>query len=324
VTAIPRTIPRIALVGAGTMGSLHARVISQSDRAELAYVIDPQRQLGADVAERFGAVWAADLDGLSDVQAVVVASATETHHHLGLDVLKRGLPLLMEKPLADRLADAEELVGLADRYDVPLMCGLLERFNPAIMTAMSLVETPRHVTAVRHSPYVARIGTGVSSDLLIHDVDAVLRLARAEPSAVRGSFGYHHPNSPEGSEDVAEAMLGFPGGLVSNISASRMSQRKVRRLEIAEEKRLVEVDMLRNAVTIYRHVLNEASQDGLTYRQQTIIEIPMLVSSREPLASQIDRILDVAAGHLDSAEERASIMPAHRVVETIRKDAAAR
>jgi predicted dehydrogenase len=317
-------MPRIALVGAGTMGSLHARVISQSDRAELAYVVDPQRPLGTAVAERFGARWAADLDGVSDIQAAVVASATETHLHLGLEVLQRGLPLLMEKPLADRLVDAEVLVSLADKCDVPLLCGLLERFNPAIMTAMSVVETPRHVTTVRHSPYVARIDTGVSADLLIHDVDLVLRLARAEPSVVRGSFGYLHPNSRDGSEDVAEAMLNFPDGMVCNISASRVSQRKVRRIEIAEENRLIEVDMLHNAVTIYRHVLNEASQDGLTYKQQTIIEIPMLVSSREPLASQLDHFLDVAAGLADAAQERATIMPPHRVVEAVREDAAAR
>ena len=314
---------RIALVGAGTMGSLHARVISQSNRAKLAYVVDPQRAVGTAVAERFGARWAADLDGVGKVQGVVVASATETHHQLGLEVLRRGLPLLMEKPLADRLADAEELVALAEKRDVPLVCGLQERFNPAVMTAMSLVEAPRHVTAVRHSPYVPRILTGVSTDLLIHDVDALLRFAHAEPSAVRGLFGYLHPDSRGGSEDVAEAVLGFPDGMIGNISTSRVSQRKVRRFEIAEEKRLVEVDMLRNSVTLYRHVLNEASPDGLTYKQQTIMEIPMLVSSREPLASQLDRFLDVVNNQVDAAEERATIMPPHRVVETIREDAAA-
>lgn len=316
--------PRVALLGAGSMGSLHARVISQSERCELAYVIDSQEPVGRTVAERFGATWLADLDRATDVQAVVVATATESHHALGRQVLERGLPLLMEKPLADTLVDTEELVTLSQQHDVPLVCGLLERYNPAILTALTVVEEPQHVTAVRHSPYVPRIRTGVSSDLLIHDVDFVLRLTGTEPSAVRGSFGYLHPNSPEGSEDVAEAMLAFPNGLVSNVSASRVSQRKVRRVEIAESDRLVEVDMLRNAVTIYRHVLNEASQDGRSYRQQTIIEIPTLVSSREPLAAQLDRFLDVATGAVDAAEERVSILPPHRVVDAIRADAAAR
>jgi hypothetical protein len=118
-------------------------------------------------------------------------------------------------------------------------------------------------------------------------------------------------------------MLGFADGAVANLSASRISQRKVREFSIAETGRLIEVDMLHNAVTIYRHVLNESSPDGLSYRQQTIIEIPALVSSREPLAAQLDRFVDIASGATDPAAERASILPAHRVIEQVRQDAAA-
>lgn len=305
------------------MGALHARVVSQSERAELTYVVDPRQPAGAAVAERYGATWAPDLATVADVDAVIVAAATEHHLEIGIEVLQRDLPLLMEKPLADSLADSEQLLRLAERRGLPLMCGLLERFNPAIMTALSVVTEPRHVSATRHSPYAARIRTGVASDLLIHDVDTVLRLAGAEPSRLRGSFGYLHPDSPSGSEDVAEATLGFPGGMVANVSASRVSQRKVRNFAIAEANRLVEVDMLRNAVTIYRHVLNEASPDGLSYKQQTIIEIPTLVSSREPLATQLDRFLDVATGIADAGSERATILGPHRVVQAIRDDAAA-
>lgn len=314
-------LTRIAVVGAGSMGALHARVIAQSDRAELAYVVESQRELGEQVAERHGATWRPDLDSVDNVDAVVVATPTEAHHVLGRQVLERGLPLLMEKPLTLRLAEAEELVALSVKGDVPLACGLLERYNPAVMTAMRLIEQPRHVLTVRHSPYVPRIRNGVSSDLLIHDVDIAVRLVGTEPSSVRASFGYLHPDSPQNSEDVAEGLLSFPDGMIANVSASRVSQRKVRRLTIAEENRLVEVDMLRNSVTIYHHVLNEATPDGLSYRQQTIIEIPALVSSREPLAAQFDRFLDLALGLADPAVERDAILPAHRVVERLRGDA---
>jgi predicted dehydrogenase len=303
------------------MGSLHARVVAQSDQVELGYVVDPDREAGELIAEKFGATWRADLDGVTYVDAVVVAAPTETHHTLGRQVLERGLPLLMEKPLALRLHEAQDLVDLSERAGIPLMCGLLERFNPAIMTALSLVEEPRHVTAVRHSPFDPRIRTGVATDLLIHDVDIVLRLAGAEPSSVRGSFGYLHPDSQAGSEDVAEVMLGFPDGMVANVSASRISQRKVRWFTIAETNRLVEIDLLRHLVTIYRHVLNEASPDGLSYKQQTIIEIPTLVSSREPLAAQLDAFVDLLTGAGDAVAERAGILPVHRVVEQVRTNA---
>jgi predicted dehydrogenase len=305
------------------MGSLHARVINQSQRARLAYVVDPDAAAGQAMAQRYGTAWHGDMGVLDDVDAVVVAAPTEAHVELGRQVLDHGLPLLMEKPLAHRFSATEDLVELSAKNDVPLMVGLLERFNPGIMTALAVLEAPRHVTAVRHSPFVARIRTGVSSDLLIHDVDIVLRLAGADPTTVRGSFGYLHPGSPRDSEDVADATLGFADGLVATVSASRISQRKIRSFTIAELDRLIEVDMLRNAVTIYRHVANEAGDDGLSYRQQAIVEIPQLVSSREPLAVQLDRFLDLVAGTADAGQERATILPAHAVIERIRIDAGA-
>lgn len=313
---------RVALVGAGSMGSLHARVISQSDRTELVAVVEPDREVGVPIAGRFGASWQPALEAVADVDAVVVAAATEAHHPVGREVLERGLPLLMEKPLAHDLADVEDLVGLAAKSDLPLMCGLLERYNPAIMTAAALLEQPRHIVAERHSPYVPRIRTGVSSDLLLHDIDIALRFAGGVlPSRVRGSFGYLHGDSAPGSEDVAEALLGFADGTVANVSASRYSQRKIRTLSIAEDNRLIDIDLLRNAVTIYRHVLNESTPDGLGYRQQTIIEIPALVSSREPLAAQLDVFLDLVDGKADHAAEREAILPAHRVIDQVRADA---
>ena len=303
------------------MGLLHARVVSQSDRAELACVIDPRRDVGEAAAERFGATWRPELGELAGIDAVIVAASTNAHHPVGAAVLRHGLPLLMEKPLADELAFSQDLVELSVKADVPLMCGLLERYNPAIMTALALVEEPRHVRAVRHSPYALPVPTGVASDLLIHDVDVVLAMAGAAPSCVRGTFGYLHADSLPGSEDVADACLEFADGLIASVSASRVSQRKVREITIAEPGRLVEVDMLRNAVTIYRHVLNEASPDGLGYRQQTIIEIPALVCAREPLATQLDHFLDLVTGDVDPASERDGILPAHIVVDQVRNSA---
>lgn len=313
---------RIALVGAGSMGSLHARVISSHEATQLVAVVDPDKEAAAPVAARFGSPWVADLDEVKDVDAVVVAAATQHHHGIGLRVLDRQLPLLMEKPLADTLAHAEALVELAASTDTPLMCGLLERYNPGIITAMSLLGSPLHITAQRHSPYVPRIRTGVASDLLIHDVDIVIQMMGGqEPTRVSGSLGYLHPESDPTSEDVAETLLGFEGGAVADLSASRVSQRKVRGFVINELERLIEIDMLRNAVTIYRHVLNDSGQDGRSYKQQTIIEIPQLVTNREPLAAQLDHFISLVTGSGDVKAERNSILPAHRVVERVRDNA---
>lgn len=316
------TGPRIALIGAGSMGALHARVLAQSDRCELTRVVEPREDAGRAVADRYGAGWQPALDDLTGVDAVVLAAATGVHHELAEPVLAAGVPLLIEKPVAAELALSEALVALAERRQVPLMCGFLERYNPAILTVMPLVDEPVHVTAVRHSPYAPRIRTGVAWDLLIHDVDACLRLVGAQPVAASGGLGFFHPESADGAEDVAEAVLTFPRGALATASASRIGQHKVRRLIIGEVHRTIELDLLRRDVTIYRHVANSAAtEDGLGYRQQTVIEIPELVSAREPLAAQLDRFLDLLDDRVDLKDERESILPAHRIVDQIIRDA---
>ena len=310
---------RIALIGTGSMGSLHARVMSQSDRAELVRVIDPREEAGRAVADRFGAQWTPEIGTLDGIDGVVLAAATEVHHKIALDVLNQGVPLLVEKPVCDDLDASEEVVALSESRDIPMMCGLLERYNPAVMTALHLLnEPPVHVTARRHGPYAPRIKTGVSWDLLVHDVDLAIRCFNgAEPTRVASGVGYFHPDSVPGAEDNVETVLTFPRGLAT-VSASRIGQRKVRSLLIAEIDRLIEIDLLRRDVTIYRHVSHDAvTPDGLGYRQQTVIEIPELISGREPLATQLDRFLDLIEGKVDAAEERRSILPAHRVVSQV-------
>lgn len=306
---------RVALIGAGAMGSHHARVISQSQRAELTVLVDPRKSVGTKVAERFGTQWAPELPELGDVDAVVVAAATEAHHELAMQVLSQDTALLIEKPVADSLLKTREIIALAEQRDLPLVCGLLERYNPAIMTARALVDHPIHITATRHSPYAPRIRTGVAWDLLVHDVDLAINLMGTEPTSVDARFGFFHPDSADGAEDVAETLLGFGDGAIAHVSASRIGQRKIRQLSIHETDRLIEVDLLRRDVTVYHHVSENAVDEGRGYRQQTVIEIPELVSSQEPLTTQFSHFVDLVEGIGDAAAERATILPSHEVID---------
>jgi predicted dehydrogenase len=308
---------RIALVGAGSMGSHHARVIAQSGRADLTYLADPREEAGRALADRYGAAWVPALPDLSGVDAVVVAAATEAHYDLAMEVLSQDRGLLIEKPVSDSLIKTREIVDAAGARNLPLMCGLLERYNPAVMTAKSLVSAPLHLVATRHSPYAPRIRTGVAWDLLIHDVDLAITFMDAAPVSVDARSGFFHPDSAPHSEDVVETVLGFESGALAHVSASRVGQRKIRQLAVYEADRLIEVDLLRRDVVIYRHVSENSVDDGRGYRQQTVIEIPEMTSSQEPLAAQFSHFLDILEGTADAATERASILPPHEVIDSV-------
>ncbi|MEU6641342.1 Gfo/Idh/MocA family oxidoreductase [Saccharomonospora sp. NPDC046836] len=309
---------RIALVGAGAMGSLHARVLASHERTTLVRVVDPYESAGQALADQYGAVWTPGMGTLSDVDAVVLASPTELHHKQAVEVLHAGKPLLVEKPLSNSLAAVAEILEFARRADVPLMCGLLERYNPAVLTARALIEQPVHLVARRHGPYAPRIRTGVAWDLLVHDVDLAIQFfGGCGPTATVSGTGHFHPDSAGGAEDTVDAVLTFPTGLAT-ISASRLGQRKVRSLVVSELDRMIEIDLLRRDVTVYRHVSHDAATpEGRGYRQQAIVELPELVTAREPLATQLDRFVDLLDGVADAEPERASILPAHEVVDRV-------
>jgi predicted dehydrogenase len=313
--AVPGTQPiRVALIGAGLMGSLHARVVSQSPDAELSCIVDPDESAGAPVADRFRSRWVPKLDDLGPFDAVIVASPTPTHADWGHAAIAAGKPVLVEKPLSEDVVETHGLIEAAQQRGVPLMCGLLERFNPAVMTAMTIVDEPIHITSVRHSPYADRIETGVAYDLLIHDVDLVLRFTDATPTELRAQLGHCHPKSATHAEDVAELSMQFDTGCVASLSASRVSQRKLRMMTIAELDRLVEIDLFRRDVTVYRHVgaeLIESASGG--YRQQTVIDIPALTTASEPLVGQLAHFVELVRGSADAQSELGSLESPHQI-----------
>ncbi|MCP2244675.1 Gfo/Idh/MocA family protein [Lentzea aerocolonigenes] len=310
--------PKVALVGAGTMGSLHARVLSQSDRVDFKYVVEHNAETGKAISDRFGAEYTDSLEPLKDVDAVVIAAATEAHYAIAKQALELGKPLLIEKPLAATYAQSEELVAESEKRGLPLVCGFLERFNPAILTAKQFVGEVVQINAMRHSPFVPRIKTGVAGDLLIHDVDLAIRFVGTAPAAVKGSFGFFHEQSKENrAEDSADATMSFDSGALATISASRISQRKVRQISVLEIDRLIEIDLLRRDITIYKHVADSPAADGVGYQSQTVIELPTILQSAEPLAAQLNHflnLLELGAGSDEVIAERNAILPAHKVV----------
>lgn len=305
---------RVGLIGAGNMGALHARTIFNNASTELAWVCDPEEKIGAGIATKYSSRYIQEPD-LAAVDAVVIAAPTQFHFNIGSEIISAGLPLLLEKPLANSLQEVSALIDQSARHGSPLMCGLLERFNPAVRTAFDLCRDPIHFKSVRHSPMTARIVTGVTGDLLIHDIDLALTLFGEMPTKVQG-FTDSVDNSVE---DIVEALLNFGSGRVGSLSASRRSQRKVRSISIAEDERLIEVDLLRQDITIYKHVFESITDEEIGYRQQTIIDIPMLHHHGEPLMLQLDHFVSLIYGRHDVDIERSRIIGPHQVINDVLK-----
>jgi len=310
--------PRLMLIGAGSMGANHARVAAASDRVDLTVLVDPRKSVAKPLADRYGALWASEPD-FSRVDAVIVAAATEAHPEIAARVIEAGKPMLMEKPLAAGLDETRAIVQASAAKGLPLMCGFVERYNPAVVTARSLMEDPSYIIAQRHSPYVQRIRTGVAWDLLVHDVDLSIQLLGSIPTDVHSTLGFFSPHSLDDAEDVADVIMGFESGAMANVSAARIGQRKVRTILIHEKARLIELDLLRRDITLYHHVSSDSlTDDGRGYKQQTIIEIPELITNQEPLSAQLDRFVDILEGSVDADVERASILPSHEVIAAVK------
>ncbi len=311
---------RLGVIGGGAMGSLHARVITDASGLDLKWVADPDENARKSVGSRYDVGTRATPSSLNDIDAVIIASPTHSHAKWCFKAIEAGIPFLVEKPLSTDLSEVKEVVAAARTAGIAFTVGFVERFNPAVLTVDGIIDAPSHFTAVRHSPYVERIRTGVGGDLMIHDVDLALRLMRSNPQSVIASLACIHPSSEPGAEDIAEAHIRFEEGGVASLSASRAAQRKIRTLSLANLEMTAEVDLMRQDVTIYRHVLNTAiTEDRQGYRQETIMEIPQLRYRTEPIVAQMTHFADLVAGDVDPAQEAAGILESHRVLAACRQ-----
>lgn len=303
---------RVALVGAGSMGSNHARTIAMSADTVLSAVVDRDLNRAAEVADRFGAVASSSLEAALRSDAVVVATTAESHLEVASQFLEAGIPTLVEKPLALDPREVASMLSLAEVSGTPFMCGFVERFNPVVVAAREhlLMEGPPiHLVGLRHSPPNPRAVLSVVHDLLIHDLDLVFALTGeliAEPGAGTAWISPH-----TGFAEIADATLKLASGAVATVSASRAGQRKVREFRVATESALLELDLLRRTLTIYRHVSQEALRFASGYRAETVVDLPFVRQEGEPLALQLRHFVGLARGEVDPITEFQSTRPAH-------------
>ncbi len=281
---------RLAIVGAGAMGTNHARVASALPDVEIAAVVDPDRDRGQELAARAGARYLPEVSLLDDrLDAAVVAAPSAAHAEIGVWLLDRGVDVLVEKPLAETVEAGRSLVAAAARNNGILMVGHIERFNPAILVLDEVLTEVLAVDLARVGPFSPRIADDVILDLMIHDLDLALAFARSPVSDVYSVSRSVH----SAAEDIANALLRFENGVTANLTAHRAGQSKIRRINITQGDSFVRVDLIRQEVLIERRYQGEfTSRTGRVYRQTGVTEVPFLDKRGEPLALEVAHFLD--------------------------------
>jgi len=241
---------RLAVVGAGHMGRFHAQAIAERPDAVLAVVCDVDRERAAGVAQAHGARVETDPSRLGDgVDAAVIAASTSAHRDLALGLLERGVPLLVEKPLAATSAEAREIAEAADRRGVAVQAGHILRFDPVTRALAGRDLRPAFIEVSWVSPFSFRsLDVGVVMDVMIHGLDVVLHLAGERPSRVDAVGGL--VVGPH--EDFVNVRLEFPGGCVATLSASRMSRTRQRLVRLFAEGAYVRMDYAARSVEVLR------------------------------------------------------------------------
>ena len=309
------TFTNVALVGAGQMGANHARTISRSDSFNLSFIVDADVARATKLTQQFGGIPVSSIDDIRDVQAAVVATSTSSHFEIVKSLLESKVPVLCEKPLTTNIDVTTELLEISKRNSIPIQCGFVERFNPAFLTARKFIDEPIvHAQSVRHSPPAGRAASGVAEDLLIHDLDLALSLTSSSVTTVAGSV-YRSEITQE--DEISECIVAFQNGSLFTLSASRMSQRKIREWRICTATHLYEVDLLRQTVAIYENINQEVGTGGgASYRARTTVDYPFIERSGEPLALQLQYFGKLLSSEIDQQKERDSILASHEVLSS--------
>jgi len=270
---------RLAVVGAGQFGRNHCRVAKEAERAELAAIVDIDRSRAEEAAAAHGGAALTDARELAGrVDAAIVAVPTSAHEAVACALLEAGIDVLVEKPIALDAAAAGRIIDSATRHGRVLQVGHLERFNPAVLELERRATLPLFFEIHRLNLFSPRsLDVDVVLDLMIHDVDIVLALAAAEPAEIRAAgICILSPKV-----DIANVRLQFPNGCVANLTASRVSTERVRKLRLFQTRQYLSLDYARQDLAIFS--VDDARQIGF---QQAALE------KGEPLKLQLEAFLD--------------------------------
>jgi len=299
---------RTGVVGVGHMGANHARIYSELTSSRLTAVYDQNPEAAATAAKRFHCEAAESLEAFASmVDAATICTPTITHHAVGKFLLEQGKHLLIEKPIADTPAHARELAELAAARGCVLQVGHVERFNPVLHALEAQLNNPRFLEVTRLSPYPNRsTDIGVVLDLMIHDIEIILHLVRS-PIESLDAVGISVLGR---GEDIANVRFRFKNGCVANVTASRISQDRVRKIRVFQENAYLSLDYKNQAGYLLRLAReDEKASSGIgkliglatdskivtDFSGHRIVREPVEVNKGEPLLIELESFLQCAS-----------------------------
>ncbi len=308
---------RVGVVGVGFVGQHHARIYSELQGVELVGVVDINEARLQELGARHNILLTRDYrDLLGKVDAVSVAVPTLLHYPIAKEFLKFGVDVLVEKPIAQSLSQAEELVEIATADDRIFQVGHIERFNGAVKALEDIVKNPGFIECHRLGPFAHRnTDVDVVLDLMIHDIDIILNLIKSPVTAV-SAVGVPVISN---QVDIANARLQFESGCVANLTASRVSVERVRRVRIFQRDTFISLDYSQQEIAIYHRIPAEGEMAPET--SPRIIKEDISIDKAEPLLVELESFIECVRSRkrpLVSGEEgRDALKVASQIVERL-------
>ncbi len=330
---------KVGVIGVGHLGQHHARIYATLPEAELVGVCDTHSEAAQRVATERNTRAFDNCEALAaECDALSIATPTKHHFEIARGLLERGKHLLVEKPITDNAAQAEELVRLAQARGLVLQAGHIERFNPALKYLESIAAEPRFIESHRLSPHPSRsVDIGVVLDLMIHDLDIIMHLVKS-PLVSMDAVGVPVLSA---SEDIANVRLRFANGCVANLTCSRVSAERMRKIRVFTSTSYISLDYMRQEGQIYRvaRADEDARESGLLakllagagmagtvvsqFAGKTIIREPVPIEKGEPLklelASFVSAVQERRAPVVSGEQAKRALDVALAITEQIRK-----
>ncbi|BBB33279.1 conserved hypothetical protein [Thermotomaculum hydrothermale] len=269
---------KTAVIGTGHLGKFHARVLSELPQSDFKYVVDIDEKTGREIASKYGVEFVKDFREIKEkVEAVVIATPTVLHFEIAKFFLENGIHVLVEKPITDKVEDGEKLISLAKEKGLKLQVGHIERFNPAFVSLAKECKSPSFIKTSRLSPFTGRsVDIDVVLDLMIHDIDLVLKLAdsKVKRITVKGS------KVVTKKTDIAFALIEFENGCLAELSVSRVSEDRDRSIRVFDKD------------CYYSANLNNRTLKKVFYKGKELVSKQLEVVNKDQLEAEDGAFLD--------------------------------